>query len=155
MYDIVVGRNIKDKEKFGSKGTIFLGKSFVKMGRTTSLSNNILLDVIRSHVIFVCGKRGGGKCLTGDSLITLENGLEIPIKNLETCNSNLFAMDEKFKIKGFKKNNFFKIGVILKYTAKNNFKVSYISEDPKYMIDGSLNSNSSYFGLSLAYVFTK
>ncbi|KYK25201.1 hypothetical protein AYK26_06300 [Euryarchaeota archaeon SM23-78] len=64
MYDIIIGRQPEDKEKFGEKGTVFLGKHYVKMGRTTSLSNRVLLDVIRSHIVFVCGKRGGGKSYT-------------------------------------------------------------------------------------------
>jgi hypothetical protein len=64
MYDIILGRSPEDLEKFGTSGTILLGKHYVKMGRTTSLSNQILLDVIRSHVLFVCGKRGGGKSYT-------------------------------------------------------------------------------------------
>jgi len=60
-YDIIIGRDKVDKKKFGIKGTIFLGKQYVKMGQTTSLSNNIYMDVARSHVVFVCGKRGSGK----------------------------------------------------------------------------------------------
>jgi len=64
MYDIVVGRSKTDLEKYGIKGTILLGKHYVKMGQVTSLSNNILLDVTRSHVVFVCGKRGSGKSFT-------------------------------------------------------------------------------------------
>lgn len=64
MYDIIVGRNEEDKKKLGARGTIFLGKHYVKMGRTTSLSNSIYLDMARSHVIFICGKRGGGKSYT-------------------------------------------------------------------------------------------
>ena len=64
MYDIIIGRTAEDLEKFGTEGTILLGKHYVKMGRTTSLSNKILLDVIRSHIVFVCGKRGGGKSYT-------------------------------------------------------------------------------------------
>ena len=60
-YDIILGRSPSDKEHFGSKGTIFLGKGYVTMGQTTSLSNRILLDIVRSHVILVSGKRGGGK----------------------------------------------------------------------------------------------
>ncbi len=64
MYDIIIGRSKKDLEKFGKEGTIFLGKHYVKMGQTTSLSNKIYLDVIRSHVVFICGKRGGGKSYT-------------------------------------------------------------------------------------------
>ena len=64
MNDIIIGRDATDKKKFGDKGTILLGRHYVKMGRTTSLSNKVYLDVTRSHVIFVCGKRGGGKSYT-------------------------------------------------------------------------------------------
>ncbi len=64
MYDIVIGRNEKDRGKYGKEGTIFLGKHYVKMGQTTSLSNEIFMDVTRSHVVFVCGKRGSGKSYT-------------------------------------------------------------------------------------------
>ena len=64
MYDIVIGRNKSDLQKYGLSGTIFLGKHYVKMGQETSLSSSILLDVIRSHVVFVCGKRGSGKSFT-------------------------------------------------------------------------------------------
>jgi len=64
MYEIVIGRNEKDRKTFGLDGTILLGKHFVKMGQVTSLYNPILLDVIRSHIVFICGKRGSGKSYT-------------------------------------------------------------------------------------------
>lgn len=64
MYEIILGRSSVDREKFGKKGTIYLGKQYVKMGRTTSLSNKVFLDVARSHIIFVAGKRGSGKSYT-------------------------------------------------------------------------------------------
>ena len=64
MYDIIIGRSEKDREKYGTEGTVFLGKHYVKMGQTTSLSNKIYMDVTRSHVVFVCGKRGSGKSYT-------------------------------------------------------------------------------------------
>lgn len=64
MYDIIIGRSEEDKEKFGIDGSIFLGKHYVKMAQTSSLSNKIYLDVVRSHVVFVSGKRGGGKSYT-------------------------------------------------------------------------------------------
>src|SRR3989344_3480937 len=60
-YDIIIGRNEADKKKFGNEGLILLGKNYVKMGNMVSLSNNIYLDVARSHVILVSGKRGSGK----------------------------------------------------------------------------------------------
>ena len=63
-YDIIVGRTEKDKKEFGEKGAIFLGRHYVKMGQTTSLSSNVFLDLSRPHVILVCGKRGSGKSYT-------------------------------------------------------------------------------------------
>ncbi len=64
MQDIVVGRNQRDRVKFGTKGTIFLGKHYIKMGREQTLSNKIFMDIAGSHVVFICGKRGGGKSYT-------------------------------------------------------------------------------------------
>ena len=61
MYDILIGRSEADKEKYGTQGAIFLGKHYIKMGQTVSLSNKVYLDVAKSHVVFVVGKRGSGK----------------------------------------------------------------------------------------------
>jgi hypothetical protein len=63
-YDIVLGRDESDKAKFGDRGLVFLGKGYVKMGQYTSLSNKIFMDVARSHVVLVAGKRGSGKSYT-------------------------------------------------------------------------------------------
>src|SRR3989344_2761353 len=63
-YDIIVGRDEEDKRKLGKEGSIFLGKGYVKMGQTTSLSNNIFLDINKPHIILVSGKRGSGKSTT-------------------------------------------------------------------------------------------
>jgi len=63
-YDIIVGRDASDKKAFGDKGLILIGKGYVKMGQYTSLSNRIFMDVARSHVVLVAGKRGSGKSYT-------------------------------------------------------------------------------------------
>ncbi len=63
-YDIITGRNISDKEAFRERGLVFIGKGYVRMGQYTSLSNRILMDVARSHVVLVAGKRGSGKSYT-------------------------------------------------------------------------------------------
>lgn len=63
-YDIPVGRNDSDKKKFGKRGLAYIGKTYVKMGQYTSLSNKLFLDISRSHVILVAGKRGSGKSYT-------------------------------------------------------------------------------------------
>jgi hypothetical protein len=86
MYDIIVGRDETDKKVFGSKGLIFLGKGFVKMGQYTSLSNRILMDIIRSHVILVAGKRGSGKSYSigviAEELTNLPDGVNQNITSL-------------------------------------------------------------------------
>ncbi|MCB9358720.1 ATP-binding protein [Candidatus Woesearchaeota archaeon] len=64
MEDIIIGRDDEDRKLFGTAGTIVLGKHYVKMGQTSSLANNVMLDMIRPHVIMLCGKRGGGKSYT-------------------------------------------------------------------------------------------
>jgi len=63
-YDVIIGRNAADKSAFGERGLIFLGKGYVKMGQYTSLSNKIFMDIARSHVILIAGKRGSGKSYT-------------------------------------------------------------------------------------------
>ncbi|MFT4303188.1 MAG: ATP-binding protein [Candidatus Woesearchaeota archaeon] len=64
MEDIIIGRDAEDKKAFGTAGTIILGKHYVKMGQNSSLANNVMLDMVRPHVIMLCGKRGGGKSYT-------------------------------------------------------------------------------------------
>lgn len=64
MEDIVVGRSEAELKKQGLRGAIFLGKHYITMGTTTTLSNNVYMDVVGAHVVFICGKRGGGKSYT-------------------------------------------------------------------------------------------
>jgi len=63
-YDITIGRDSADKKVFGDRGLVNIGKGYVKMGQYTSLSNRILMDISRSHVVLVAGKRGSGKSYT-------------------------------------------------------------------------------------------
>ena len=62
--DIIIGRGEADKKRFGKEGLIYLGRHYVKMGQITSLSNRIVVDVARAHVVLVAGKRGSGKSYT-------------------------------------------------------------------------------------------
>src|SRR3989344_5863633 len=82
MYEIVIGRSESDLKRLGLKGTIFLGKHYVKMGPTTSLSNKIMMDVARAHVVLVSGKRGSGKCIKPNSKVLLSNKKLKPIDKL-------------------------------------------------------------------------
>ena len=80
-YDIILGRNKEDKKKFEDRGLIYLGKGYVKMGNYTSLSNKIWLDVVRSHVILIAGKRGSGKSYTIGTLAEELSDLPKEVKN--------------------------------------------------------------------------
>ena len=60
-YDIIIGRDEADKKRFGKKGLAFIGKTYVTMGNSVSMSNNLFLDIARNHVILITGKRGAGK----------------------------------------------------------------------------------------------
>lgn len=64
MIDIVAGRSPSDVKKMGTRGALLLGKHFVTMGQVTTLSNKIYMDISGAHVMFICGKRGGGKSYT-------------------------------------------------------------------------------------------
>lgn len=75
-YDIIVGRGEDDMKKLGMKGLMRIGKGYVKMGQYNSLSNNIYVDVSRSHVVLIAGKRGSGKSYTMGVLTEEMSNLE-------------------------------------------------------------------------------
>lgn len=106
-YNLIVGRNESDLKKYGERGTVLIGRTYVKMGRVMSLSNYIYLDVAKGHVVYIVGKRGSGKCLHGDTLITLSDGSQVKIKDLENVDKDIFTLD-KNNIKASKRTNFYK-----------------------------------------------
>jgi hypothetical protein len=65
VEDIIVGRDPEDTEKYGKEGCINLGKHIVGKGYDYHLTNSVLMDVIRPHVVLILGKRGSGKSYTG------------------------------------------------------------------------------------------
>ncbi|NIO44416.1 MAG: DUF87 domain-containing protein [Candidatus Aenigmarchaeota archaeon] len=61
VEDIVIGREPEDFVVYDKKATVFLGKHIVGKGFNYHLTNPILMDVLRPHVILIVGKRGSGK----------------------------------------------------------------------------------------------
>ncbi len=61
LENIVVGRDQDDLAKFGDKGTAFIGMHIVGEGEESKLTNAVLMDVTKPHVVLVVGKRGTGK----------------------------------------------------------------------------------------------
>ena len=92
-YDIIVGRGESDKKMLGNKGLVYIGKGYVKMGQYTSLSNKIYLDVAKSHVILVAGKRG---CLEGETLVFTDKGYK-KIKEFDKHNDKVLSFNKEKK----------------------------------------------------------
>lgn len=151
-YDIIVGRDDSDKKRFGDKGLIRLGKGYVKMGQYTSLSNPIFMDVARSHVVLVSGKRGSGKCLHGDTLITLNNGSQIPIKDLENNKEQILSLNNKLKIESSAKQGFFEREVerILKIRLRSGKEIKLTPEHPLLTIKGWQEAQRMTIGSRIA-----
>ena len=87
-YDIIIGRDAADKKAFGDRGLIYLGKGFVKMGTYTSLSNKLWMDVARSHVVLIAGKRGAGKSYSLG--VIAEELSNLPAENAQNIASVIF-----------------------------------------------------------------
>lgn len=138
MYDIILGRSESDREKYGTKGAILLGKQYVKMGQTTSLSSPIYMDVTRAHQVFICGKRGGGKCLHGDTMITLEDGSLVKIRELEENNQDIYALNSDLKIKQSAKSHFYKrdVNKLLKIKLRTGKELKLTPEHPLLTVKG-------------------
>ena len=108
-YDIIIGRNKEDKIKFGKEGLVYLGKGYVKMGNYISLSNKIWLDIVKSHVILISGKRG---CLTEDTFIFTNRGYK-KIKDFNGKKDKVLSFNKEKK--GFE----WEKAELLKYPIKN------------------------------------
>lgn len=61
MPEIVVGRGDEDLKKYGTTGTVFIGKHLVGTGEDTHMTTPVLMDAVRPHIILFSGKRGSGK----------------------------------------------------------------------------------------------
>jgi DNA helicase HerA-like ATPase len=77
----VLGRDLKDLEKYGSEGCAYLGKVVMSSGEKPVLGRKVLVDVSRPHLMLICGKRGGGKSYTLAVLMEEFARLEPTIKS--------------------------------------------------------------------------
>lgn len=119
--DIIIGRSKLDTEKLGKVGTVLLAKQYVRMGQVETLANSLYLDVARSHVVFIAGKRGSGKCLSPDSKIILDDSSLKTIKEIF----------DSIKITGNTVKNEEDEEII---ENTQNIKVVSLSKDTKYTV---------------------
>ena len=129
-YDIILGRDEADKKKFGDKGLIYIGKGYVKMGQYTSLSNRILMDIARSHVVLVAGKRG---CLEGNTLVFTDKGYK-KIKDFNENEDKVLSFNKDKKEFEWEKAGLLKYPVkdekLLKFDLENNKSIILTKEHP-------------------------
>ncbi|MEA3378303.1 MAG: LAGLIDADG family homing endonuclease [Nanoarchaeota archaeon] len=151
-YNLIVGRNESDLKKYGDEGTILLGRTYVQMGRTTSLSNYVYMDVAKGHVVYVVGKRGSGKCLHRDTLITLDNGSQVKISDLESVNDGIFTLDENFKIQNNVKTDFYKrpVNRLLEIKLRTGKTIKLTPEHPLLTINGWVPAEKLNLGSRIA-----
>jgi len=137
MYDIVLGRSKSDLKKYGKRGAVQIGKQYIQMGQTSSLSNPIYLDVARAHAMLIVGKRGGGKCLAGDSEIILDSGELIKIKQLEKNSNQILSVNDKYKISSYEKTNFYsrKVKQLYKIKFRSGKEIKLTPEHPLLTIN--------------------
>ncbi|MDD3264105.1 MAG: ATP-binding protein [Candidatus Nanoarchaeia archaeon] len=87
---IIIGRKTSDYDKFGLKGAVLLGKKYIEEDNKYILADDVYLDLATAHVMFICGKRGGGKSYTmgviaeGFSLLTEDVKQNLAIILLDT-----------------------------------------------------------------------
>jgi intein/homing endonuclease len=152
VFDVVIGRSKRGIEKHGKTGAVFIGKQYVEMGEVTSLSNPVYLDVASSHIVFVVGKRGGGKCLHGDTLITLGDGSQVKIKDLEKNPETIFTLDNDLKIREVIKTCFYKRSVdkLLEVKLRSGKTIKLTPEHPLFTVEGWLPAEELNIGARIA-----
>lgn len=138
IEDIVIGRDPEDLIKYGKTGCVYLGKNVVGRGFEYHLTNPILMDIVRPHVILIVGKRGSGKCVEENTLITLEDGSVIPIKKLENNEKKVFGLNEKLKINKIVREGYFvrEVNKIIHLKLRSGREIKITPEHPLFTIKG-------------------
>jgi len=96
------------------------------------------MDIVRSHIVLISGKRGSGKCLSGDTLISMSDGSQIPIKELENNKEKIFSLNPNLKIEQSPKIDFFsrEVDRILEIKLRSGKKIRLTPEHPLLTIKG-------------------
>ena len=138
MPEIVIGRDEEDSRKYGTEGTLSIGKHLVGTGEETHLTTPVLLDVLRPHVITLTGKRGEGKCLHEDSIVTLEDGSQIMIKDLEHTKGKILSLNDELKLQVSEREGFYKRNVdhLLHIKLRSGKEIKLTPEHPLLTIKG-------------------
>ena len=152
VEDIIIGRDPEDLEKYGKRGCINLGKHIVGKGYDFHLTNPVLMDVIRPHVVLILGKRGSGKCLEENTLIPLDDGSVVPIKELAYNQRKILAINNKLKMNVSEKEDFFvrEVEKLIYIRLRSGREIKLTPEHPLLTIGGWKQANMLSIGSRIA-----
>ncbi|MBU1120878.1 hypothetical protein KJ660_03275, partial [Candidatus Micrarchaeota archaeon] len=131
---VFIGRKKSVFLNYGSDAALLIGR----LEEEGYNKKKVFLDGLNPHVVFVCGARGSGKCLTGDSLITLEDGSVIPIKELENNDKRVLGLNHELKVVPLKKEGFYKrkVSKLLYLRLRSGREIKLTPEHPLLTING-------------------
>jgi intein/homing endonuclease len=152
VEDIIIGRDPEDLEKYGKRGCINLGRHIVGKGYDFHLTNPVLMDVIRPHVVLILGKRGSGKCLEGNTLIPTDDGSLVPIKDLVNDSRKIFAVNNKLKVDISDKEEFFvrEVERLIHLRLRSGREIKLTPEHPLLTVKGWKPVNHLSIGSRIA-----
>ena len=152
LEEIVVGRDDTDMKMYGKKGTVLIGKHIVGTGEDAHTTTPLLLDVLRPHLMMITGKRGSGKCLHEDTLITLEDGACVPIKDLENDNRGIVCLNDDLKMQKSDKVGFYKreVDKIIHLRLRSGREIKLTPEHPLLTVKGWKPLNELSIGSRIA-----
>ncbi|PIU22638.1 MAG: hypothetical protein COT14_00035, partial [Candidatus Diapherotrites archaeon CG08_land_8_20_14_0_20_30_16] len=150
--EVVVGRSEEDIKKYGKKGTGLLAKVVMSSGENPVLGRKILVDLAKPHVVLISGKRGSGKCLTGETEIQLDDGSVAKIKDLAKINKKIIAMNSKFKLEQNNKTQFYErtINKTIILKSRTGREIELTPKHPLYTINGWVEAQKLKKGSRIA-----
>ncbi|MDO8624557.1 MAG: DUF853 family protein [Candidatus Diapherotrites archaeon] len=131
-----IGRKKSVFKQYGDTAALFVGR--VEEPNDPQNEKHIYLDSLNPHVVFVCGARGSGKCLTGDTLITLEDGSVIPIQDLETRTGKILGLEHDLKMRPLHREGFYRrmVDKILQVRLRSGKTIKLTPEHPLLTVEG-------------------
>jgi len=138
LEDIIIGREPQDMEKYGKRGTAFLGRHLVGTQFETHMTNPVRMDLTRPHVMLILGKRGSGKCLHGDTLIPLADGSVVPIRELAERKEMICSLDDGLKMVHAERTGFFEreVNELLRIRMRSGREIKLTPEHPLLTVLG-------------------
>ncbi len=100
----------------------------------------------------IAGPNGSGKCLDGDTLVMLEDGRCLPIKDLEKENAKILALNDDLKIVKAVKEDFYKrtTNNMLKIRLRSGKEIKLTPEHPLLTMNGWTQARELRIGSCIA-----